>query len=872
MQRSVTCTNCGSETSFSSNDSATIVSPSRSANWGTGQTEVDPASLVGSSLGGDAYLLAEYLGRGAMGHVYRAVQRSLDRQVAIKVLVPELADNREFVDRFEREAKTVAKLKHPNIVEVYDFRREGAVCYLVMELLGGADGHASSLAQQLHDRGRLPFMEVRKLMLDALDALATAHAAGIVHRDIKPGNFLLDASGRIRLADFGLAAVQPSHAGAGQATKMTMVGTTMGSLGYMSPEQERDAGNVDARTDLYAMGVVLYELLIGEKPDFQSFLGGDREFRWPSRERRDVPPVVDDIIRRALQSKRELRYQTAQEFSESLAAAVSTPPSIVPVQAPTSTSRGSSTIPSASPGTSVITDARQHRRPLWPYAVGLSVLCVAGSALFGAEPLVKYARSNGWLPQAAQSATPEVKPTSSGSDIAPLTAGVTPPQANDDPLQVAVNPPPTQPPQPPAPAVDPLDRLELGKKIAERPGAVHEIDPAGNNLLMQALRAGKVDSAMLLIEQKSEVNRKAADGKTPLQLVLEAPEASISYNNKLILARALTDASAKADWLDADGNTPLHSFARGADPEMIRILYKSSDPTAKNKAGLTAACVASQELMGDDRKRTVETLVALGALFDCTDKFGNSPAHTAAAQGNIDELMAVLRNRKANEASPVGLRNAKNETPLHVAIRHKQLEAVRVLLNSNSDLTATDEGQNTPLHAAAEVGDVPIVQALLQKSDRLSDKNSAGQTPADVAKANNHPAVQQLFTPKVAPPPPGAAPLIKPANFVIVGVWEGDFTTTDGQVTPIVLNIQKTGANGEGTLKIGSGDEAKIAVYWSTSTSRLKVVGQNGAKFVLDPAKDASDTLDAAFQATESNSFVWTCSRPGGTAELRRRK
>src|ERR671935_550187 len=199
-----------------------------------------------------SYTLLEPIGHGGMATVYRAHQETLDRTVAVKVLSEHLATSDEFMQRFTREARTAANMQHPNVITVHDFGQdERGVPYLVLEYVDGAT--LADLMDDGLDDARIP---------DLLDQIAAgldyAHARGVIHRDIKPGNILLTEEGRVVLADFGLASLLQG------ASHLTMTGGVIGTPEYMSPEQA-SGDPVDHRTDVYALGIVLYEMLTGER-------------------------------------------------------------------------------------------------------------------------------------------------------------------------------------------------------------------------------------------------------------------------------------------------------------------------------------------------------------------------------------------------------------------------------------------------------------------------------------------------------------------------------------------------------------------------------------------------------------------------------
>jgi hypothetical protein len=204
------------------------------------------------------YELDNELGRGGMGIVYRAKDRRLKRLVAIKLLPPELAFRSEIKTRFLREAETAAQLSHPNIVPIYSVDERDGLVYFVMALVEGP-----TLARKMYEDGQLPVDRVRGVLREVADALAYAHGRGVIHRDIKPDNILLDKeSGRAMVTDFGIArAIQE-----GADSRLTATGVAIGTPAYMSPEQAAGDREIDGRTDLYALGVVAYQMLTGRLP------------------------------------------------------------------------------------------------------------------------------------------------------------------------------------------------------------------------------------------------------------------------------------------------------------------------------------------------------------------------------------------------------------------------------------------------------------------------------------------------------------------------------------------------------------------------------------------------------------------------------
>ena len=242
------------------------------------------------------------IGLGGMGAVYQARQTTLDREVALKLVHVELSQDVAFMERFEREAKTLAKLSHPNIVTIYDFgRTSDGMAYFIMEYVDGIN-----LRQVIDTRGVDP-SESLALIKSLCGALEYLHGKGIVHRDIKPENILMGEDGVPKLADFGIAKILNDGS---QRTSLTMTRQVLGSPNYMAPEHIEAPEQIDHRIDLYSLGIVLYELLTGQLP-----LG---RFEPPSAINARVSASVDAIVLKALQRKPALRYQSAAEIREDI--------------------------------------------------------------------------------------------------------------------------------------------------------------------------------------------------------------------------------------------------------------------------------------------------------------------------------------------------------------------------------------------------------------------------------------------------------------------------------------------------------------------------------------------------------------------------
>ncbi len=284
-----------------------------------------PSLATGARLGN--FEIVKLLGRGGMGEVWRARDSRLKREVAIKTLPSHFAADRDRIARFEREARAASALNHPNIVTVYDVGQADGVSFIVSELVEG-----DTLAHVL-ERGALPLRKLIEVGTQIADGLAAAHAAGVVHRDLKPGNVMLTSGGRVKILDFGLARQDHVRGPENTAVKISMPGAILGTPGYMSPEQVLgEAAN--AQSDLFSLGVILYEIASGE-PAFgpgssievmHAILKEDPPELPPSS-----PPALDRIVRRCMEKQPAMRFQSAADLSFALASlsrsqAATTPP------------------------------------------------------------------------------------------------------------------------------------------------------------------------------------------------------------------------------------------------------------------------------------------------------------------------------------------------------------------------------------------------------------------------------------------------------------------------------------------------------------------------------------------------------------------
>ncbi len=270
-------------------------------------------SLIGREIG--KYRITERIGRGGMAEVYLGIHTHLERQVAIKVLHGHLLESGDFIERFKREAKAVANLRHPNIVQVNDFDIQDDLIFMVMEYIDGIN--LQERIMELDEEGeRFPVKQIGSIINDIAGALDYAHSQGMLHRDVKPSNILIDKDGKAYLADFGIARIVSDQ-------KLTATGTLIGTPAYMSPEQGR-GDELTEESDIYSLGIVAFEMLTGQVPyDAQTPIGiVHKQITEPVPDMSDlvdgVPVSAQEVINRALAKSPEGRYSSAEELVRAL--------------------------------------------------------------------------------------------------------------------------------------------------------------------------------------------------------------------------------------------------------------------------------------------------------------------------------------------------------------------------------------------------------------------------------------------------------------------------------------------------------------------------------------------------------------------------
>jgi serine/threonine-protein kinase len=393
-------------------------------------------NLETGSIVGD-YQIIGVLGEGGMGKVFKVRNTISDRVEAMKVLLPDLAGEPELADRFLREIKVLASLDHPNIAALRTAVRFENQLLMIMEMVEGI-----SLDQRLRQIGKLSVEEAVRCISQVLAALACAHGRGVIHRDIKPANMMLTADGTVKLMDFGIAKSASDH-------KLTMTGTTMGSLYYMSPEQITGVETLDARSDLYSVGVSLYELVTGKRP-----FDGDSQFAIMSAhlQKVPVPPItidptlpaeLNELIMLSVNREAGQRFQTAEAFRNALSSVVASP--VAAAAEPTIPVAPPMDAQAAVAQAAVAQAAPRSNRALWATLGALCFACVlVGAVLLWPSKKTTSAKTDtpATLPPVATAPAPTAP-----IETSPAPAPVQPSAPSPEPVQAAAPPVSTQPKQ-----------------------------------------------------------------------------------------------------------------------------------------------------------------------------------------------------------------------------------------------------------------------------------------------------------------------------------------------------------------------------------------------------------------------------------------
>jgi serine/threonine protein kinase/TolA-binding protein len=667
-------------------------------------------SLIGQTLG--QYRITEQLGAGGMGVVYKAQDLQLGRMVALKVLPEGSASDEESTERFRREARTASSLNHPNICTIYGFDEQRGQLYLAMELLEG-----EALETRLVD-GPLDLRMLLDFGTQIADGLDAAHSEGILHRDIKPANIYITKRGQVKVLDFGLAKLSPNPtinrrlSRSSQPTERfsSMVGTTVGTVSYMSPEQARGE-DVDPRTDLFSFGVVLYEMATGQ----QSFSGAttavvfdgilNRDPAPPSTINANIPAELDHIISKALEKDRTLRYQSAADMradlqrlkrdsgSRRMTAAASgvysaTSSTAVhypsPQSSPTVLPPVSSVAVPAAPATATAT-ATAERKSISPMLVGsVAALIVATGAVFG---VYRYLQSQDSGPAASTETVAEAAPTepTPPPPDAPLSA--TPASVTPGPLAAPVSSAPPGVPTPPAAtaAAAAATAKPATNTAAAKPAAPALSLPAASPLkvdLAKAAEAERAAKAEAAANERIEIARaKAANNLLDpamgdlRQIIAELPGSSAAAESQFLIAEILEKQGrmddAMAAHIEFSRRYPSNQRMAASQLRLAELTSRSKRPDRETATRDILASIIrtypktpqafqalQQKLRIDGERRPRELDPVLGiqvpaivpTLRALTEQFPNTPGTQAAFLRLADAYEDVQQFERAAQA------------------------------------------------------------------------------------------------------------------------------------------------------------------------------------------------------------------------------
>jgi ankyrin repeat protein len=726
---------------------------------------------------GDRYVIKSELGVGGMGVVYSAYDRNLDKDIAIKVLLPHLLNQDELRRRFQEEGKIASELSHPNIVNVFDVRQDADMSFITMELLEG-----QTLRDLINVRlqSSTPFglKEGCDLVGQVCDALAYAHKR-TVHRDIKPENLWVCPDGTLKLMDFGIARLLRS------TTQVTTTGGAMGTAYYMSPEQLRNPSSVGPAADQYSVAVVLYEILTGSIP-----AGRARSVR---DLRKGVPRKVSNAIDKGLEMRPEDRHESVADFKDAICGTRGGGGVSVPKLPPTSTLAKIGGVLAvigilaflgfSAPGRAALNSATD-------FASSIAEVPSDDDAAASPKGRTEAAVDPETYEAQGRAAAASKRVEQAGKDISSNTTkaqrGVE--SANtafENAKGVEQQRRATRRLEQANTTASVARELEVAwRRIVEQGsdhGAALGLITLGQRLLRQgesepareafSTAEGKLD-AMLAAYRKEEALQNARGLREQLERLIArwvkaAGELAPNPPKQIVAARkALSDAKTQLEAGDAEGarghlqaglkqayaaisdleerleaakaslakaaktgRTPLFTAVQGADLGKISMALKAgADVNRADEKGVTPLLVA----VASGKVEVIEYLLAKEAALDVRDKGGASVLHVAAKHGRVEAVELLLQ-----KGISVGAKDGVKRTPLHTAAANAQAKVVSLLLEKGAKADARDGDGDTPLHLAARAASEEAVVALLAKGASARVRNDMGFLPTDMAGNQN---------------------------------------------------------------------------------------------------------------------------------------
>jgi ankyrin repeat protein/tRNA A-37 threonylcarbamoyl transferase component Bud32 len=666
------------------------------------------------------YELIDEIARGGMGVVYKARQISLNRTVAVKMILTGRRPMAVEVNRFRASTRAAAGLQHPNIVPIYEIGEQDGHDYFSMEFVEGPN-----LAQVVRDNP-LPAARAANYVRTIAEAVHYAHERGILHRDLKPSNILLDPLDQPRVTDFGLAKNLSSD------PELTEAGQVLGAPSFIPPEQAAGlTEEVGRHSDVYALGGILYYLLTGHPPfaaetpmaTLARVMHHDPVA--PRKLNANIPKNLENICLKCLEKRPQRRYPTAKDLADELGRFQRNEP----IQASDPAGRANVGRP-----------WYQWNSVIFGSFFGIVVLLIGGVMYWrtrlpetsARETAQSTGQTNKALPKAdsnLQSAGGEAtNQTQSGQlEIVNREIARLHPQADTSlpPVDSSVQPPIGNIHD--AAKSGDLEKVRL--LLKDNPNLVSSKDNDGDTPLHLAVLKSHKDVAELLLANKADVNAKSDNGGTPLHIAAYFGDKEIV---QLLLA-SKADVNAK----DNSGATPLHVTAQEGRKEAAELLLKSkADVNAKNNLDTMPLWFAAQE----GHKDVAELLLTNKADVNAKASDGTTPLHAAARNGHKDVVILLLANNAQIDA-----RENHGLTPLIDAAGFGQAGTVKLLLAKNSDVDAKTSNGLTSLHYAAYKGYKDVAELLLANKADVNAKSDKGDTPLRIAEESGHTDIADLL-------------------------------------------------------------------------------------------------------------------------------
>lgn len=643
------------------------------------------------------------IGRGGMGAVYQVRQPTLDRFAALKILPRDLAAEPGFRERFHREARTMAALNHPNIVTIHESGERDGLFFLLMEFVDGGD-----LGRAIRS-GNLKPRETLAIIPQICEALQYAHDAGVVHRDIKPGNILLDARGRVKVADFGIARmVGETHDSSFPRSYL------LGTPEYMAPEQRDGAGSVDHRADIYSLGAVFYELLTGRPPP-----EGSRES--PSKQV-TVDARIDDVVQRAMAADPALRYQNANEMRQVLER----------ISRPRSRSAGfvAAGLVAGAIITAIALLPRDRKPaaadpfpPVWENSLGMRFRPVPGT---GVRMSIWETRIGDWKAfEKAGGATVEIK----HADVDPQA-----PVALRD-------------------ASLPREFCAWLTRTEQAAGRITKHDiyrlPTDREW---SLAAGLIEPADGTPDSLHLKNRRqypwgtlapapAGSGNYPDSALLERmPHAVVIpnyYDGHAFIAPAGSFPANAAGFHDLGGN--LWEAVTTGNDDGHSLVFRGGSWFSGAKGGGWDCLLSSFRAKSGDLSHLE---VGFRVVLAKADAKAEPDLLAAARDGN-----AALIAMRLAAGDSLEQRDSAGRSALHLAASAGNIEALTALIKAGAGIDARNQNGETALHAATSAGHLPAVEALVKAGAKTTARTQpTGTQPIHSAAARNQPAILSFLT------------------------------------------------------------------------------------------------------------------------------